>query len=175
MSLTIWLTGLSGAGKTTLAVALCNKLDELGQAARHLDGDELRMGLCADLGFSREDRSENIRRTAHVCRLLNTSGVVAVAALISPFEQDRAMARAIIGDASFREVWLSTTLEVCEQRDPKGLYKRARRGEIASFTGVSDVYERPQAPHLILDTNTMTFEACLRLLQATCELNKGHP
>lgn len=171
MSLTIWLTGLSGAGKTTLAVAMRDKLVRSGYLAAHIDGDVMRTGLCADLGFSREDRSENIRRTAHVCRMLNSAGVITIAALISPHRQDRAMARAIIGESVFHEIWLSTALQVCEKRDPKGLYKRARNGEISNFTGISDVYEAPETPHLSLDTGSLSLNECLALLHNACGLN----
>lgn len=172
---TIWMTGLSGAGKTTLATALCEELVEAGRPAVLIDGDMLRAGLSAGLGFSRADRSENVRRAAHACRLLNAAGVVAVAALISPYRQDRAIAREIIGESSFCEVWLSTSLEVCEQRDTKGLYKRARLGNITHFTGISDEYEPPESPHLQLDTGVHSVTECLQLLRAQCSLTLRYP
>ena len=164
MGSTVWLTGLSGAGKSTLAKALASALRQKGQPCHIVDGDELRSGLCSDLGFGREDRAENIRRAAEVCRILNASEVVAIAALISPYQSDREMARRIVGPASFHEVWLSTPLAVCEQRDPKGLYLKARRGEIARFTGVSDPYEVPQAPSLVLDTGSVSLQECVARL-----------
>lgn len=149
---TIWLTGLSGAGKTTLAQALHQQLQASGRASVVLDGDALRVGLCKGLGFSEADRSENIRRAAEVARLMNSAGLVVICALISPMAADRAMARDIIGAQLFREVHVATSLAVCEQRDPKGLYRRARSGALPSFTGVSAPYEVPAAPALRIDT-----------------------
>jgi adenylyl-sulfate kinase len=153
---TIWLTGLSGAGKSTLARAL-------GWAV--IDGDDLRRGLCSDLGFSPADRAENVRRAAHVARILNDAGVDVVVALISPLRAHRALAREIVG-AGFREAFVKAPLAVCEARDPKGLYARARRGELADFTGVSAPYEEPEAPDLTLDTSTLTVEECVQRLIA---------
>lgn len=164
MSTTIWLTGLSGAGKSTLAKALAADLLQKGRSCHIVDGDELRSGLCSDLGFGREDRAENIRRAAEVCRILNASGVVAIAALISPYQHDREKARSIVGEQAFQEVWVSTSLAVCEQRDTKGLYKKARSGELAFFTGVSDPYEAPTAPTLVLDTHTLSLAECVTRL-----------
>lgn len=151
VSFTLWLTGLSGAGKTTLAHAVADRLNGAGRRCVVLDGDVLRTGLNRDLGFDPRDRSENIRRTAEVARLMNDAGLVVVAALISPWRVDRATARDIIGPQRFREVHVCTPLAVCEAADVKGLYARARRGELAQFTGVGAAYEVPEAPHLTIE------------------------
>lgn len=164
--LTLWLTGLSGAGKSTLAAALSAQLAARGVAHFCLDGDVVRTGLCRDLGFSPADRRENIRRVAEVARLLNQAGLVVICALISPLQADREQARAIIGPTQFLEIYLSTPLAVCEQRDPKGLYRRARSQQLADFTGISAPYESPLAPALTLDCSTEPVaQAALRLLQ----------
>ena len=155
---TVWLTGLSGAGKTSIALALAQALKAQGRAVALLDGDQLRHGLNRDLGFTPHDRHENIRRTAEVARLMNDSGLTVIAAFISPYRADRAMAAAIIGAAHFIEVHVSTPLAVCEARDPKGLYAKARAGRIAEFTGVSAPYEAPLAPALTLDTQQQALE-----------------
>jgi len=152
---TIWLTGLSGAGKSTLAYALEAMLLDLAHPCFVLDGDNLRHGLSKDLGFSAPDRRENIRRTAEVARIMNEAGLIVITALISPFRDDRKMARTIIGDARFVEVHVSTLATVCEQRDPKGLYVRARAGQLAEFTGISSPYETPLIPDLVLDTDAL--------------------
>ncbi|MCC8391826.1 adenylyl-sulfate kinase [Paraburkholderia sp. MMS20-SJTR3] len=151
---TIWLTGLSGAGKSTLAFALEQQLIALGHACYVLDGDNVRHGLASDLGFEREDRRENIRRVAHVAQLMNDAGLIVIAALISPIRADREMARSIIGADKFIETYVCASLATCEARDPKGLYAKARAGEISSFTGVSAPYEAPAAPDLQIDTGT---------------------
>lgn len=156
---TIWLTGLSASGKTTLAHALAAALVARGTRCEVLDGDAVRQTLCRDLGFSPQDRSENVRRVAHRCRQLNDAGVVAIAALISPYRADRDLARHVVGDTRYVEVYLSTPLAVCEARDPKGLYRRARAGEIANLTGIGDVYDIPQAPGLAIDTSVQSTEA----------------
>ena len=135
--LTIWLTGLSGAGKSTLAAGLEARLVAAGRASYVLDGDNVRHGLNRDLGFSPEDRRENIRRVAEVARLMNDAGLIVITAFISPYREDRRMARDIIGGERFLEVYLNTPLAVCEARDPKGLYKRARQGGVAEFTGIN--------------------------------------
>lgn len=158
---TVWLTGLPGAGKTTLARALEQVLATRGQPCCVLDGDELRRGLSRDLGYSDADRSENIRRVAEVARLFNRTGVVAIVALISPLSADRARAREIIGAQAMIEVHVATPLAICEARDPKGHYKRARQGEIANFTGVGATYEAPQNPALSLDTSMLPVEVCV--------------
>jgi adenylylsulfate kinase len=158
---TLWLTGLSAAGKTTLAQALADALAAAGAICQILDGDVVRRELSRDLGFSREDRSENIRRVAARCRQLNEAGTWAIAALISPYRDDRAMARRTVGEARFVEVYLATPLTICEARDPKGLYARARAGTIASFTGVSDPYEVPSNPDLSFDTSRQPVNECV--------------
>ncbi len=161
---TVWLTGLSGAGKSTLARGLCGALRELGRTVCVLDGDAVRMGLCSDLGFSEADRAENIRRVAEVARLMNAAGVTVICALISPLAADRNRARAIVGDAAFLEVHVAASLEVCEQRDPKGLYRKARAGEIRGFTGIDARYEAPLDPDLRLDTGVLDEAASLTSL-----------
>lgn len=153
---TIWLTGLSGAGKSTLAFELERSLLARRCLAYVLDGDNLRHGLNRDLGFSAQDRKENIRRVAEVARLLNDAGLVVISAFISPYRADRAMAREIIGGGRFIETHLCAGLAVCEARDPKGLYRKAREGLIADFTGVTAPYEAPENPELMLDTGRLT-------------------
>ncbi len=161
-AVTIWLTGLSGSGKSTIASALMTPLAEQGRPCWVLDGDVLRQGLNRDLGFSREDRSENIRRTAEVARLMNDAGVTVIVALISPFRQDRATARSTIGSDRFVEVFVDTPLDVCESRDPKGLYAKARSGQVPEFTGISSPYEPPDGPDLHLRTATTSPEESAR-------------
>ncbi|MGF6923436.1 adenylyl-sulfate kinase [Paraburkholderia sp. 40] len=156
MPTTIWLTGLSGAGKSTLAFALEEQLIALGHACYVLDGDNIRHGLASDLGFEPDDRRENIRRVAHVAQLMNDAGLIVISALISPLREDRAMARAIIGADKFVETYVSASLATCASRDPKGLYAKARSGEISSFTGVSAPYEAPIDPDLHVDTGTLS-------------------
>lgn len=148
----IWLTGLSGAGKSTIANALEQALVGKGRHTFLLDGDNLRMGLCKDLGFADADRVENIRRVSEVSRLLVDAGLIVITAFISPFQQDRAMARDVIGPDAFVEVFVDTSLEECERRDPKGLYGKARAGEIKNFTGIDSAYEVPVNPHIRINT-----------------------
>ncbi len=155
---TIWLTGLSGAGKSTLAFALEKRLIAGNHLAFVLDGDNVRHGLNRDLGFSADDRSENIRRIAEVARMFNEAGVMVITAFISPFRKDRALAREIIGAERFIETHVCTPIDVCEHRDPKGLYEKARHGKIDGFTGISAPYEAPQAPDLRIDTGRLTVE-----------------
>jgi adenylyl-sulfate kinase len=154
--MTIWLTGLSAAGKSTLAFALERFLIEAGHPCYVLDGDNVRHGLNNNLGFSAEDRSENIRRVAEVAKLMNDAGLIVITAFISPFRDDRNRARTIIGDGVFQEVYVSADLAACEERDPKGLYKKARAGQVPEFTGISSPYEAPEAPELVVDTGAMT-------------------
>lgn len=154
----LWLTGLSGAGKSTLATAVAGRLRALGRAVEVLDGDEVREHLSKGLGFSREDRDTNVLRIAWVASLLARHGVVAITAAISPYRDARARARALCGDR-FIETHVSAPLAACEGRDVKGLYKRARAGEIASFTGVSDPYEAPEAPELVIASHEVTVDA----------------
>ena len=168
---TLWFTGLSASGKSTIAAAVEARLVHAGRPAYLLDGDNLRHGLNADLGFSAPDRAENVRRVAEVARLLADAGVVALTTLISPYAAGRAHARTIHDGSGlpFAEIWVSTPLSVCEARDPKGLYARARAGEISGFTGVDDPYEPPARPDLELPAHQMTLEdavaAVMRLLE----------
>ncbi|WP_246792157.1 adenylyl-sulfate kinase [Burkholderia perseverans] len=165
----IWLTGLSGAGKTTLAQALATRLRQLERFAMVLDGDRMRGSLSRDLGFGERDRFENVRRIAEVAALVAEAGGVAVVAAISPLAAMREQARAVIGDA-YREVYVNTALGVCEARDPKGLYARARRGELPGFTGLTAPYEPPPAPDLVLDTCASERDVCIdALLRFTLE------
>jgi len=152
----VWLTGLSGAGKSTIAIALEQRLHALGIHSYLLDGDELRLGINRDLGFTPEDRVENIRRAGEVARLMVDAGLVVIAAFISPYRADRQMVRERFAPGDFLEVFVDTSLAVCEQRDPKGLYARARRGEVPNFTGISAPYEVPESPELRIDTTVCT-------------------
>lgn len=161
---TVWLTGLSGAGKSTLACALEGRLVGAGRPAYVLDGDNLRHHLNRDLGFTPRDRQENIRRSAEVARLMNDAGLIVICAFISPLREDREMARQIIGANNFVETYVSTPCAVCEERDPKGLYKKARAGLIPEFTGISAPYEVPLQPTLSLDTETLSLDQCCEQL-----------
>lgn len=164
----LWFTGLSGSGKSTLAVALEERLLTQGRLAFVLDGDNVRHGLNADLGFGDADRQENIRRVGEVARLFAEAGLVVLAAFISPFRADRAAVAARVG-AAFLEVHVAADLAVCEARDPKGLYRRARAGEIADFTGISSPYEAPEAPAARIDTSTIGVDAAVDHLVALLE------
>jgi len=161
---TVWLTSLSAAGKSTLAAELERRLVDAGRLCYLLDGDNIRAGISRDLGFGPADRHENIRRIAEVARLMNEAGVVAITAFISPYRADRAMAREVVGADRFIEVHVAAPLEVCEKRDPKGLYAKARRGEIAEFTGVSAPYEAPEAPDVVVETAQASVDACVQRL-----------
>ena len=161
---TVWLTGLSGAGKSTIAFELEKRLVAAGHSAFVLDGDNIRHGLCRDLGFSPEFRHENIRRIAEVAKLFNDAGQLVIAAFISPFLRDRAMAREIIGPERFIEAHLCADIGICEARDPKGLYRKARAGEIPEFTGITSPYEAPERPALTVDTGRMTVEASVNAI-----------
>jgi bifunctional enzyme CysN/CysC len=163
---TVWLTGLSGSGKSTLAHALERRLIDAGRACFVLDGDNLRHGLNRDLGFTPEGRRENVRRVAETARLMNDAGLIVITALISPYREDREMARRIVGAAPYCEIYLAADVAACEKRDPKGLYAKARRGEIADFTGVNAPYEVPVAPAVVLDTGILDTEACVDALFA---------
>lgn len=163
---TWWFTGLSGAGKTTLAQALASALRLRGEPACVIDGDELRAGLCHDLGFDDASRAENVRRAAYMARLLNTNGVHAVVALISPAAEARSHAYASIGPQRCLEIHVSTPLTVCEQRDAKGLYARARVNQVAQMTGVHAPYEEPEKPALRIDTSQTDLHAAVRQLLA---------
>lgn len=152
----VWTTGLSGSGKSTIAYTLEHALVQRGHMAYVLDGDNIRHGLNKNLGFSAEDRAENIRRISEVGKLFADSGIITITAFISPYRADRDAAREVIGAGDFFEVFCDTPLEVCEERDPKGLYKKARAGEIKGFTGIDDPYEAPDKPELVIDNSKMT-------------------
>jgi bifunctional enzyme CysN/CysC len=168
-AVTIWCTGLSGSGKSTVAKALEAKLFALGRPVYRLDGDNLRFGLNKNLGFSKDDRRENIRRAAEVAKLFNDAGVSVICSLISPMQIDRERAREVIGAESFVEVYLSTPLSECEKRDPHGLYRKARAGEIAEFTGVSAPYEAPDSAEVALDTALISVESCVQQILGAIE------
>ncbi|WP_118182388.1 adenylyl-sulfate kinase [Paraburkholderia phosphatilytica] len=159
----VWMTGLSGAGKTTIANAMVAELRGASRNAIVLDGDTLREGLCSDLGFSDEDRIENVRRLAHVARLFQCEGYTVVVATISPLEQQRELARTIVGPA-FLEVFIATPLATCQQRDPKGMYAKARNGQLPGFTGVSAEYQTPVEPDLTIDTSNRAVSDCVDIL-----------
>lgn len=160
----LWFTGLSGSGKSTVAIALERELHKRGLLCRILDGDNIRSGINNNLGFSAEDRVENIRRIAEVGRLFVDTGIITIAAFISPNNQLREMAAEIIGKDDFVEVFVSTPLEECERRDVKGLYAKARRGEIKNFTGISAPFEAPENPAISLDTSKLTVEQSVEKL-----------
>ena len=161
-SCVLWFTGLSGSGKSTIANELEKRLNEMGYHTYLLDGDNIRTGLNSDLGFSKEDRRENIRRIAEVAKLFVDAGLITITAFISPFREDREMARNIIGEEDFIEVFVDTPLEECIKRDPKGLYKKALRGEIKDFTGVDSPYERPEKPEIHIKTEKMGVDECVK-------------
>jgi adenylylsulfate kinase len=169
-SAVLWFTGLSGSGKSTLAHAVEEQLHQRGLNTFVLDGDNVRHGLCRDLGFSEQDRNENIRRIGETAKLLLEAGVITLTAFISPFEEDRAIARSLMPHGDFIEIYCFCPLAVCEQRDVKGLYKKARLGEITDFTGISSPYEEPENPDLRIDTSLLTLEQSVQqvisLLQA---------
>ncbi|QSL89335.1 adenylylsulfate kinase [Pseudomonas sp. B10] len=162
----IWLTGLSGSGKSSLADALEQRLIAHGHHTYLLDGDNIRMGLCKDLGFGDQDREENIRRVAEVANLFVDAGLIVIASFISPFERDRALARTVIGTESFIEVYLDTPLSECERRDPKGLYSKARKGLIKNFTGIDSPYEVPTSPQIKIDTLNHSIEEGVETIMA---------
>lgn len=160
----IWLTGRSGAGKSTIARELQVELLQRGLLVGMVDGDDLRGGLCRDLGFSAGDRCENIRRAAEAAHLMTRAGLIVIVSLISPFRVGRAQARALFAEGEFLEVYVDTPLEVAELRDPKGLYRRARAGEIRQFTGIDSPYEPPEAPEVRLDTVASTPDECAQVV-----------
>ncbi len=157
----LWFTGLSGAGKSTLAHAVEERLHQMGCRTYVLDGDNVRHGLCGDLGFSEEDRKENIRRVGNVSKLFLDAGVIVLSAFISPFMADRQLVRNMVTPGDFLEIYCNSPVEVCEQRDVKGLYKKARQGEIKEFTGITSPYEIPGNPELTTNTGTEVLENCV--------------
>ncbi|MBU2115228.1 MAG: adenylyl-sulfate kinase [Gammaproteobacteria bacterium] len=165
-SAVIWFTGLSGSGKSSVANALEQALAAQGKHTYLLDGDNVRHGLCADLGFSAEDRTENLRRVGAVAGLMVDAGLLVLSAFISPYRNQRELVKSFIPPGKFIEVHISTPLEVCEQRDVKGLYKKARAGEISHFTGISDPYEAPEHADLVLDTSVTSLEDSVQQLLA---------
>jgi adenylyl-sulfate kinase len=156
----LWFTGLSASGKSTISNAVEQKLYELGHHTYLLDGDNVRHGLNKDLGFSDSDRVENIRRIGEMAKLFADSGLIVLSAFISPFRADRQMVRDLVEDGEFIEIHMATPLSVCEQRDPKGLYKKARKGDIKNFTGIDSIYEVPESPEITLNTAECDIEAC---------------
>ena len=156
----LWFTGLSGSGKSTIAGALEQKLFEMGHHTYLLDGDNVRHGLNKDLGFSDEDRVENIRRIGEISNLFSDAGLLVLTAFISPFRSDRRMVRDLVGDNEFIEIHMDTPLATCEQRDPKGLYKKARKGEIKNFTGIDSEYEVPETAEITINTAELGIEQC---------------
>ncbi|MCK5167493.1 MAG: adenylyl-sulfate kinase [Rhodospirillaceae bacterium] len=166
----VWFTGLSASGKSTLATMLEKRLFELGRNVFVLDGDNVRHGLCSDLGFSAKDREENIRRIGELAALFAQSGLIVITAFISPYQRDRRQARIAVGE-NFHEIYLDASIDVCEGRDPKGLYAKARSGEIADFTGISAPYETPENPELIIDTGAMTVDEGLDAIIEYVEKN----
>ncbi|GAB4123053.1 MAG: adenylyl-sulfate kinase [Sideroxydans sp.] len=158
----LWFTGLSGAGKSTLAHAVEEELHQRGCRTFVLDGDNVRHGLCGDLGFSAQDRIENIRRVGEVAKLFMEAGIIVLTAFISPFRADRERVRGLVGHGDFMEIYCEAPLEVCETRDVKGLYKKARAGLIADFTGISSPYEHPLNPELTVDTGKAALDACVQ-------------
>lgn len=156
----LWFTGLSGSGKSTVAGALDELLFQRGYHSYLLDGDNVRYGLNKDLGLSDDDRKENIRRIGEMSRLFVDAGLITLCAFISPFTEERRQVRELLDDGEFIEVYINTPLSICEARDPKGLYKKARKGEIANFTGIDGVYEPPKNPEVVVDTATMDPDAC---------------
>jgi adenylylsulfate kinase len=156
----LWFTGLSGAGKSTLAHAVEEKLHSRNCLTYVFDGDNVRHGLCGDLGFSLDDRKENLRRISEMCKLTADAGIITFTAFISPVEQDRQDAKALIGNNDFIEIYCKASIEVCEGRDAKGLYKKAREGKISNFTGISSPYEEPKHADLVVDTGSYPLEKC---------------
>jgi adenylylsulfate kinase len=171
----LWFTGLSGAGKSTLASAVERRLHALQCRTFVLDGDNLRHGLCSDLGFSSEDRRENIRRVGEVAALFVQSGAIVLTALISPFEADRERARRLVPEGRFFEIYCNASVDECERRDVKGLYRRARSGEVRDFSGISSPYEAPGAPDLVLHTARDSVEQCVDQVLALFQARLGRP
>ncbi|WP_018661668.1 adenylyl-sulfate kinase [Heyndrickxia acidiproducens] len=165
-SAVLWFTGLSGSGKSTLSAALEKELFQLGVHTYRLDGDNIRHGLNQNLGFSPEDRAENIRRIGEVAKLMVDAGLMTLTAFISPYQKDREQVRNILEENEFIEVYVKCSLEACEKRDPKGLYKKARAGEIKAFTGIDAPYEEPSDPELTIDTENQSLEESIKTITA---------
>jgi adenylylsulfate kinase len=161
-SFILWFTGLSGAGKSTIAYRVEEELYKRGIRTYVLDGDNIRIGLNKDLGFSKKDREENIRRVGEVAKLFVDAGIVVLTAFISPYKKDRHFVRNLVGEKEFIEVYVKCPIEICEKRDPKGLYKKAKDGIIKQFTGVDDQYEEPENPELVLETDKMSIDECVK-------------
>jgi adenylylsulfate kinase len=161
-SFILWFTGLSGAGKSTIAYRVEEELYKRGIRTYVLDGDNIRIGLNKDLGFSKKDREENIRRVGEVAKLFVDAGIVVLTAFISPYKKDRHFVRNLVGEKEFIEVYVKCPIEICEKRDPKGLYKKAKDGIIKQFTGVDDQYEEPENPEIILETDKMSIDECIK-------------
>ncbi|WP_457786666.1 adenylyl-sulfate kinase [Geobacillus sp. Geo 8.1] len=170
-SVVLWFTGLSGAGKSTLSVEVEKELHQRGIRTYILDGDNIRHGLNKDLGFSAEDRKENIRRIGEVAKLMVDAGIVTLTAFISPYREDREMVRQLLGEKEFIEIYVKCSLEECERRDPKGLYKKARAGEIKGFTGIDDPYEEPENPELVVETDKQSLEESVKQVITYLEEN----
>ena len=160
----LWMTGLSGAGKSTLANALEQELNRKGKHTYILDGDNLRHGLNSDLGFTEIDRNENVRRAAEAAKLMVDAGLIVIVGLISPFKKERDWARSVFKPSQFKEIYISTSIEECEHRDTKGLYEKARRGEVKNFTGIDSPYEAPDNPDVIIDTENKTVDECVHII-----------
>ena len=158
----LWYTGLSGCGKSTIAIEVEKRLFELGRHTYLLDGDNVRFGLNKNLGFSPEDRTENIRRIGEVAKLFVDAGIMVATAFISPYRADRDQVRSLVGQGDMLEIYLRCDVSVCEQRDPKGLYKKARAGEITDFTGISAPYEEPLNPEIVIDSGVLSVDDCAR-------------
>jgi len=172
-SVILWFTGLPSSGKSTIAHAVEQRLFQIGCRTFVFDGDNVRHGLCSDLGFSKEDRAENIRRIGEMAKLFIEAGVIALTAFISPFRAERDRVRKLVGNDNFIEVYCKCPFEVCEQRDVKGHYRRARTGEIKEFTGISSPYEEPDNPDLVLDTASNTLEECVKAVINLLVEDKG--
>jgi adenylyl-sulfate kinase len=165
----LWMTGLSGAGKSTLANTLEQELNKMGKHTYILDGDNLRHGLNSELGFSEADRIENVRRAAEAAQLMVDAGLIVIVGLISPFKKERDWARSLFKPNQFKEIYISTSLQECEHRDTKGLYEKARRGEVKDFTGIDSPYEAPENPEVVFDTENKSVVECVQII-----LQKAH-
>jgi len=162
--LVIWFTGISGSGKSTIAVELEKELTKIGKLVYRLDGDNIRQGLCSDLGFSEEDRNENIRRITEVSKLFQDAGIITLVSFISPLKSMRKLAKDKIGDDTFVEVYVKASIETCIKRDPKGMYKKAIAGQIKDFTGISATYESPEKPDIVIDTENLTIVESVNII-----------